>query len=230
MARSESEFLDDALSSSPIFGLLPPEERAAFGKTASRIHCRERTVLAGYEVSPDSLYLVAAGQIELTAHSFGGSEVTIAAIGPGNWATWLAIYDDSPLSHAIVAAPGTRLFALPTRAVRNAVATTPECYPEIIRQVGNRFRSLLDWVENSALADRERRLAHLLLVLADTSGGDSRTVFLTRERIAQLMGCSRQTLHDTFGKLAARGLAKSQYSRVTLPDRAALQAFARSGD
>ena len=223
MNAHDRQFAARALAHSPVLGLLPPDVQDRLLHSAQTIRCSGPTLLCGAEERPALLYLVRQGQIELTAQSADGEEMTISALGPGSWISWLGLFDSRPVQHDIVGTAGARIVAFPARLIREAVETVPGCYPAIIAEIGGRFRALIAWVEQSALLGRDRRLAQLLLSLARSSGEHENAVLLTRAKIARLMGCSRQTLHGALTELASQGLVTLAYGRIEIADRAGLE-------
>lgn len=226
MSPIDRLFLEESLASSAVLSLLPLPIQGQLVRAASAIRCNGATLLCAADEKPEMLYLVHSGHIELTARTADGQEMTITALGTGSWISWLGIFDDRPINHDLVGASGTITFAIPAKLVREAVAGVPACYPAIIAEIGNRFRVLIDWVEQSALVGRERRLAQLLLSLAKAAGGSQDTVFLARARIARLLGCSRQTLYDALRRLVEGGLIRLSYGRIHILDRQAMEQFA----
>lgn len=222
----DRQFAIRSLAKSPVLGLLAREMQDRLLHSAQTIRCNGTTLLCGAEERPALLYLVRQGQIELTAQSADGEEMTISALGPGSWISWLGLFDSRPAEHDIVGTSGSRIIAFPAKLIREAVETVPECYPAIIAEIGMRFRALIQWVEQSALRGRDRRLAQLLLSLARTSGEGENTVLLTRAKIARLMGCSRQTLHGALGELVSKGLVRTAYGRIEIADPAGLERLA----
>ncbi|MDP5102495.1 MAG: Crp/Fnr family transcriptional regulator [Erythrobacter sp.] len=223
MNADDRQFTQRAIATSSVLGLLTPVLQERLLRSAQVIRCKGATLLCSAEEQPSQLYLVLHGQIELTARTADGEEMTISALGPGSWITWLGLFDNRPALHDIVAAPGSRIVAVPAKLIRDAAASVPECYPAIIAEIGGRFRALIQWVEQSALVGRDRRLAQLLLSLARSSGTGTNDVLLTRAKIARLMGCSRQTLHDALRSLEASGLIKLAYGRIAIVDQARLE-------
>ncbi len=223
MNAADHLFAQRALASSPVLGMLPPVLRDRLLRSAQTIRCGGATLLCAAKEQPTLLYLVRQGQVELTAHSADGEEMTISALGPGSWISWLGLFDSRPVQHDIIGTSGSRIIAFPARLIREAVEAVPGCYPVIITEIGGRFRALIQWVEQSALANRDRRLAQLLLSLARTSGHDENAVLLTRAKIARLMGCSRQTLHGALGELASKRLVRLAYGRIEILDAAGLE-------
>lgn len=226
MNSHDRQFTRRALAASPVLGLLPAALQERLLQSAQLIRCAGPTLLCSAEEKPLQLYLVLHGQIELTARTADGDEMTISALGPGSWISWLGIFDSRPAQHDLVGGSGARIVAVPARLIRDAVASVPECYPAVIAEIGGRFRALIQWVEQSALVGRDRRLAQLLLSLARTSGTGAKDVLLTRAKIARLMGCSRQTLHDALRGLVDDGLIRLAYGRIEIVDQARLERLA----
>lgn len=218
-------WLEEVLTASPVFGSLPPPVQRSIAASANMHHMPARTLLSAAEEPLAALYLVRSGQIELTAVSADGEEVTLTALGSGAWATWLGVMDPTPAGHGFWASRGSVVLSFPAALIRSTLLAHPTVMPAVVHQIGDRFRNLMKWVEQSALAQRDQRLAQLLLLLAQQGSSDD-TIMLTRDRIASLLGCSRQTLHDALTRMAAAGLIQLGYGRVIILDSGALRQFA----
>ena len=96
MNAHDRQFAARALAHSPVLGLLPPDLWDRLLHSAQTIRCSGPTLLCGAEERPALLYLVRQGQIELTAQSADGEEMTISALGPGSWISWLGLFDSRP--------------------------------------------------------------------------------------------------------------------------------------
>lgn len=225
MSPDDRAFLDGAMNASPPLRRLDEPARKRLPTTAVRIEFGRGRVLCRTEETPQHLYLVQRGGIEIVATSGAGEEMVLAVLGAGAWATWLGVLDPAPLGHELRGGLHGAALALPAIQVRAAFAAFPEAYPAVIAEIGARTRALMSWIENSALNDRQHRLAHLLLAQAYSAGEQDR-VALTQSQLGRLLGCSRQTLSDTLAALEVRGLVRRSYRGVRIIDRSGLIGFA----
>lgn len=214
------------LSASPVFGILPPAAQTELARVARLYRCRGRTVLHSAGTPATHLYFVVRGRIELTAVSREGEEEAVGSFGTGQWATWLAPFEDRPTERDIHAVDGSLILAFPVEAVRQALAGHPQAYPPLLREISRRFRAILRLQDARALVSREQRIGQLLLLLAqDVGDGPERQVPITRTVLARRVGCSRQTLYEALGRLEAAGLVRLRYGAILLPDPKRLRAF-----
>lgn len=177
------------------------------------------------------LRLVVRGHIEIIARRANGDEVSIADIGPGGWATWLACFVAAPPDHDFVSSAPACYIALPTWAVRETCLQNPAMYPAIFEEVGVRMRQLMEWTGQSVLVTPEQRMAKLIHLLARTQaiGTHSGTLHATQSRLARLARCSRQSANLLLGELENKGLIRLAYGRFEIDDLARLAAFSEAG-
>lgn len=224
MQQPDRQFITASLERSPVFGSLSEEARADLARRAVHHRYAVRTLLKAPGEPLGKLWLVQHGQIELTAGSREGMEVTLTAMGPGAWATWLGLFHREAATHAFYAAPRSLVISWDTGHVRSIIAAHPHLYPAVIGEIGERFAALIDWIEQAALSRGEHRLAKLLQLLARMSG-DGCTIRLSHERLARLAGCSRQSLHDRLQQLRTLNLICQRYGRIEVIDGAGLAAL-----
>lgn len=214
------------LAGTPVFACMPHEARVALARAARIVRCESATVLCGAGETPDRIFQVVDGQIELVGATRDGEEVVVGALGPGNWMSWISLFDGLPQQNDTRAVARSRLIALPADGVRRAIAAHPSAYPLVIAEISRRFRAVLSWQSHRALDDRNRRLGHVLLLLAQFSGdAPAPVVRVTGERLSRIANCSRQTLHAALKQLAAQGYVRQRYGRIELSDAAGLRAY-----
>lgn len=174
--------------------------------------------------------LVVRGHIEIIARRANGDEVSIADIGPGGWATWIACFVATPPDHDFVSSASACYIALPAWFVRETCFQNPALYPLIFEEVGLRMRQLMEWTGQSVLVTSEQRMAKLIHLLARTQaiGTNSGTLYATQARLARLARCSRQTANLLLGSLESKGLIRLSYGRFEIDDLTRLAAFSEA--
>ncbi|MFT5211924.1 MAG: CRP/FNR family cyclic AMP-dependent transcriptional regulator [Flavobacterium sp.] len=208
---------------------LPEDAQKELASVARTEQFKVYTQLAASGESHQYLRLVIEGHIDLCARSIDGKEITMVSIGPGTWATWLASIDSIPPIHDFYAAAHSQFLAFPVEKVIAVINRYPIAYRSIIEEVGNSFRHLLDWAEQSTILDNEKRLARLIEITATMQGKpvEKFEVQLPQEKLAQLMRCSRQTVNQILKSLANKGLLKTSYGKIIVPDGHKLRAWSR---
>ncbi len=214
-----------------VFGKLSPP---VLDQLCSRTRVEEYempTLLNPQGKALEWLRLVVRGHIEIIARRANGDEVSIADIGPGGWATWLACFVASPPDHDFVSSASACYIAVPTWLVREVCLQNPILYPAIFEEVGVRMRQLMEWTGQSVLVTPEQRMAKLIHLLARTQaiGTNSGTLLATQARLARLARCSRQSANLLLGGLESKGLIRLAYGRFEIDDLARLAAFSEAG-
>lgn len=227
IARMEIDALAELLGHTAVFSLLPLEARRSLLARSSLVICETAKVLQQAGTPHHHLYLVVDGRAEMCASTSDGEEIVVAGFGPYSFSSWIALYHDSPAQRDLVALAGTRLLAFPAAAVREVLELHPQLYPEVLKLEAVRFRASLDWQQQAMVADRTKRIAKLLLLMAQIGGqtGRSPRVSITGERLARIAQCSRETLRGSLAKLRSEDLIAQEYGALVLTDPARLKAM-----
>ena len=217
----------ELLAGSPVFSQMKSEERRRLAGVARMIVCRGRTVIHSAGNPSDHIFLVVSGQAELVSVNRSGVETAVGVFGPGQWLTWLALFDPIPTERDIQADDRTRLLAVPANEVRAIMAENPALYPLLMAEISKRFRTTLRLQEHRMTTDRDQRVGQILLLLADFGGDGAKVprLRITRSQLAQRAACSRQSLYESLDRMAGRGLVALAYGEIELPDVAGLRQF-----
>jgi CRP/FNR family transcriptional regulator, cyclic AMP receptor protein len=217
-----------AIGKAPILWHLPLSARKKLSTAARVIHCHQRMVVQATGTPHKYMFLVVSGQLDYCGAASDGDEITLATFGPGCASSWLALYHRTPARRDLIGNPDTVLLAIPCKVMRSTLEQYPMLYPDILEYEANRFRSFLDWQQLSLVTDRSRRIALMLIQLAEIKGDSSPqpVVRLTGERLAKTTQCSRQTLMTCLRKLQDAGLVEQAYGEVRLLDIEGLRAYA----
>lgn len=189
---------------------------------------RESTLLELAGQPLEYLRLVVSGSIEIRARQSADVDIVAWDIGAGGWAPWLATLMQVTPDNDIHCTPSSCFVALPVKTVRQLLANEPQIYPQILKEMGERMRLLIGWTSQSILAKPDRRMAKLILLLAELHKlGDSQgSLQITQKRLADLARCSRQTANALLGMLEERGLVGLTYGKVEIKNFDDLVEFA----
>lgn len=225
MTAYAQHFVQTALARSPVMAAIDPAEVAALARAASLRRYPKRANLAGTAPHAPDLYLVMQGQAEYVTTSMEGEQVTLVAFGPGSWVNWLAVLAPTAIERQVEVAAGSTLVVFPAHLVRSVLARHPQAYLPLYRELGSRFRALMEWVERSALSRGALRVANLLVLLAQMGGASAppHRVQMSQAQLARLSDCSRQSLNVHLRDLRALGLIETGYGKVTIIDLAGLK-------
>lgn len=223
----ELDALAELLGHTAVFSLLAIEARRELLGKSRLILCDSATVLQQAGTPHHHLYLVVDGRAEMCASTSEGEEIVVAAFGPYSFSSWIALFHDSPAQRDLVAQAGTRLLAFPAAAVLETLQHNPQLYPAVLRLEAARFRASLDWQQQAMVADRTKRIAKLLLLMAQIGGdtGLKPRITITGDKLARIAQCSRETLRKSLLRLRKEGLVEQEYRAIVLLDPTKLKSL-----
>jgi CRP/FNR family transcriptional regulator, cyclic AMP receptor protein len=173
------------------------------------------------------LYVVITGKLEMVATSTAGEEMTIAVLGPKSMSSWVALYLEGGAHRDLIAAPDTRVLAIPAQVLRQFLIKQPELYPLVLQYEGRRFRAALDLTQLVLNPKRTHRLATHLLMLVEISGDISERpkILLTHQQLQKVANCSRQVLHQSLKILQGIGVIRQAYGYIEVLDKEGLKSY-----
>ncbi|RXH07283.1 Crp/Fnr family transcriptional regulator [Bradyrhizobium guangzhouense] len=180
------------------------------------------TVLSEADVALRHVYFPHDGAVSITVGLSEGQTIEVAMIGRDSIvAGGAALADGIAASNAVVLFPGTAS-ALEIPAFRNAAAASVPFRGLVIRHE----QALLARAQQSLLCNTlhpvEARLARWLLRAHDLS--DRKTLPLTQETLAQMMGVRRNAVSLVAHALQRAGIIHYSRGQIEITDLRALQA------
>ena len=234
----EAPRLAEAVERVPFLRALPPPDAERL-----RPYAQCRRVARGeplwIEGDPTSEFsFVVRGRMKLVRTSEAGREVILELCGPGELLCASAVCSFAPYCCRAVAMEDEALVVvLPRRAVLELLERSPNASRAFLREVTCRGMTLCQRVEELASGQVERRIATLLLRLADQVGvsrGEDGTWIplpLSRQDLADLVGTTLETAIRTMTRLGRDGIVRTAARGLVVTDRPALEGIAggRSG-
>jgi CRP-like cAMP-binding protein len=197
----------------------PPDFQARIAKAG-----RWKSVEAGrsiYAVGdvPDALYGLAEGNLDVATPTLTGEVISFYRAGPGFWIGESAALARTTRSLTLVAATDCRLFRVPVPEIQRMLRDHPGDWHHFY-DLSHRNATLTVRVLAELLAlTPKARFARMLLRLADDGG----TVQITHEELGRLAGMSRASFRRAFADLIDSGAVQTDYRRVRILDREALE-------
>jgi len=223
--------LGQFLAQQAVFEHLPGKDLHAL-LSRSRLHAlAHRKVLQAAGDPHHHLWVVVRGEIAMVARSEDGEELTLAIFGAGSTSSWIAQFHDTPAERNLVGSAGSTILGIPRKVALNLLEDHPKLYPLVLKIEANRFRAALNLQQHNLIRERPRRVAGLLLMLAEMSGDATvpTTVRLTSQELAQMAHCSRQSLYQSIQSLQSAGAVKQRYGRIEIMDKEALRGLYHAG-
>lgn len=158
-----------------------------------------------------NVYLLKQGRVKLANTGASGKEVTFEILEPGEIFGEMEALEGSPRETAAEALDDTLICVIRREDFDHYLATHPNVTVKLSKLIGLRLRKIQTRVEDLVFRDVPARLSHLLLELRKTDGVPTGTstrlhIKLTHQEMANLIGCSRETVSATLGQFRDEGL------------------------
>lgn len=168
-----------------------------------------------------NVYLLKQGRVKIANTAPSGKEVTFDILEPGEIFGELDVLDDSPRTTIAEALDDTLICVIRREDFDRYLNRHPNLTVQLTKLIGLRLRKIQSRVEDLVFRDVPARLAHLLLELSKTEGvpngpGIRIRAKLTHQEMANLIGCSRETVSATLGLFREEGLIRMDGRSVTI--------------
>lgn len=230
MARPE---VVSAISRCELFATLAPAECEALAdKSMLRRFAKDEQLFGRGDVG-DSLYIVLAGSVALTASNAAGREVVLAIAKPPQSFGELAVLDQGPRVATATARERSVLVAVPGAAVRTLFATHPSIAQALMTALSAMTRQVHDHSLDLVTIDLPGRVAKFLLGEASPTQAQINAaqsvpvnIALNQTELARLVGGSRQHVNRVIHALESQGAITRRGTRIVAvrPDLLALAA------
>lgn len=207
--------------SMPFLDRLRPGTVAAL-TSSIRVHTfAPRTILLQPGDAVSGVYFVSEGAIRIYYIDAEGREGTLYRIEPGESCVLAlnSLFSAMPYpAWAEAGDEGVSCSVLEGTAARHILAEDETFMNVLFEQISTRLYTLLQDLERAIRLPLEKRLAGLLLDLADETG----KVALPHERLANHLGTSREVVSRIMRSLASAGMLRSGYGITEIANAPAL--------
>jgi CRP-like cAMP-binding protein len=216
----------------PFLGALSDDDRRRLLPAARLRRLAPGSAVWNHGATADEFLFVLQGRVKLVNTSADGREAIVDLRAAGQLLCSGAVCVMAPYCCSAVAHSGPiDIVAFPRQALFALVETSPAAARAFVREVAQCAMTLCHRVEELTSGVVERRLAMLLLRLADHLG-ESREdglvwipVALSRQDLADLCNTSVETASRTMSRLARDGVVDTRTGGFAVLDRAALAAL-----
>ena len=172
--------------------------------------------------SSRNVYLLTQGRIILTNIGAGGKVVTLEILEPGEVFGELEALEGVPRETAAEALDNAVIRVLPWEDFRNYLAKHPNINLKLTKLIGLRLRRTHSRIEDLVCRTVAARLAHLLFELSKSEESRGIRTTLTHQDLANLIGCTRETVSNTLGRFRNEGLIRLNGRTVTIVEEKGL--------
>jgi CRP/FNR family cyclic AMP-dependent transcriptional regulator len=196
---------------------------------------RSRTHLMAANRRDDNIIVVASGTVIASVSSPGGRRV-VFKFDDSSYAYGLfSLVDGLAQGHDLVADGQVAVIGIPHASVRSELQRMPSLWETLAVEAIRRARGMNLQMQQFVFDAPVVRAASLLLGMLAKNGNNGERgpvaikVRLSQERLAELLGTSRQWATTLVRELSAAGLIEWRYGRATVLDVEALRALAVRG-
>lgn len=211
-----------------LFDGLTPFEIEAVERQASMQEVKRRQPLYVPGDPSSNVYVLKRGRVKIANTDATGKEITFEILEPGEVFGELEALDGLPRATAAEALDDALICAIPRDAFTQYLAMHPAVTVELTKIIGLRLRKIQSRVEDLVFRDVPARLAHLLIELGKNDGvadtvGTRIKAKLTHQEMANLIGCSRETVSATLGQFRDQGLISMDGRMMTIVNQEGLR-------
>lgn len=214
------------LATVPLFSGLDAADLERFADVTRERGYPKGSVILFQDDPGDSLFVVRSGRVKVVLIGEDGREVILGILGVGQHFGELSLIDGAPRSAHVIAMEDAQLLVLRREDFRSRVSESPSIAWALLAELSRRLRRADGQIGSLVLLDVHGRIARLLLASAPEAGAEGVDRRLTHQTIAQMIGASRETVSRAMSEFQERGLIAVERRRITITDRAALEALA----
>jgi CRP/FNR family cyclic AMP-dependent transcriptional regulator len=171
-----------------------------------------------------TVFLLKKGRVKVVSHAPSGKELTFEILEPGEIFGEVEALEGVGRESSAEAVEDTLLCAIRKEDFERYLRQHPDLSFKLTKLMGFRLRRIRNRVEDLVFRDVPARLARLLLDLSKSDGerygsGVRLKIRLTQQEIANLVGCSRETISVVLRQFKEQGLLQIEDHTVIILDQ-----------
>jgi len=208
------------LRGTELFARLDAATAAALAQRMVRRTYRRGEALFHQGDPGDSLYVLVEGSVAVVVSSENGDRMVLTTLASPDVLGEIALLDGGPRSASAEAVEDTVALVLSRAAFLQLMKDHPPFAEQLLRSLGGLVRRLSEQASDFVFLDLPGRVAKAVLRLADDAGGSADgiplEVTVTQQRLAEMVGGSRQSVNQILHAFEARGLVELHGRRVLI--------------
>ncbi len=210
-----------------LFDGISPSEMQEMEKITRMEEVKKRQPLYLPGDPSSSVYFLKRGRVKIANTAPSGKEVTFDILEAGDIFGELDVLEDAPRSTSAETLDDALICVIPRKDFDQYLAMHPSVMYKLTKLIGLRLKKIQSRVEDLVFREVPARLAHLLSELGKTEGvaekqGIRLNVKLTHQEMANLIGCSRETVSAIMGQFRDDGLIQTDGRTITILKPSAL--------
>lgn len=185
-------------------------------------------VVVHHDTPALSVLCVHSGAVKLMRYARKGQEIVVAVRGPGGMVGVWEVLSGTPNQVSAETLEPSVLCMIPREAFLEAVRGCPELAMRLLQQLARDYLVAEEQLVVRASLGVRARTARLLMALTNNGvlradGTGSREIGMSRDKMALLVGTTRETLSRTLNDMARRGAVVIKDSKIKLLDTFVLE-------
>ena len=219
--------LIDDIAALPLFSGLSLSQQEALTALSRRQFFKKGATVFSRGDGSSGFYMILAGRVKVFQLSTEGKEQILHIFGPGESVGEAAVFSGALFPAYAEAYEDSTLLFIPRDSFIELIRNDPTLSLAMLAVLSKRLRMVTALVESLSLKEVPARLASHLLFLSAEGGAAGRIELdISKGHLASLLGTIPETLSRILTKMTARGLIRSEGSRITILDRAGMEALA----
>jgi CRP/FNR family transcriptional regulator len=154
-------------------------------------------------------------------HSQAGKDIILEIISPGDVFGGVAVLDRRPFPASALAMESVEVIRISRKNLFKVMEEHPLLRLTIVKSFSDRLRNAHETLKNIATERVEKRIASLLIKLAEKAGSEDNGFRkidfpLTRQEIAEMVGTTVETCIRSMSKFQKQGFVKSSGGRILI--------------
>lgn len=215
----------------PFFAGLKPEAVAEINRSfREKGFMPEETIYFAGDPATH-LYVVADGRVKMMRHTGAGRDVLLDLLAPGEFFGSLSAAQEEEYPETATALTPVCVLAIDKAAFREVLSRYPSAALKVLDIVEQRLRSAHEMVRQLSAFPVDKRIAYVLLKLAEKLGRRQSVGLLietplSREDLARMTGATPETASRVMSAFQREGLIDSGRQWVAIKNRKGLEAIA----
>ncbi|NUZ08882.1 Crp/Fnr family transcriptional regulator [Piscinibacter koreensis] len=195
----------------PVFAALTPDEAQSICDRSLRRRYRRGEFLVEHGARSEALFVLLNGRARVLQVDRRGREVHLARLRAGDYVGEMSLIDEGSHSASVRAEAQTDVLVLGRAEFSRLMPEPSSLAYGLMRGLVQRLRSANQQIQSLALLDVQGRVAETLLSMSE-SVGTERVIRepVSRTRLAQTVGASREMISRVMKELEARGTVRIQ--------------------
>jgi CRP/FNR family cyclic AMP-dependent transcriptional regulator len=168
------------------------------------------------------LYILESGRVKIFKYSQAGREMIINVLNAGDSFNEVPVFDQGVNPANVAAVLDTQVWLIEAHALRTLIAHHPRAAQQIIINLSQNLRMLLDKVAELSFYTVTARLAHLLLEVPTDQLAGKGSERITQDDLAARIGTVREVVARSLKELENCGAIQVEWGKITILDETRL--------